>query len=507
MPGKILGINIDGSSITAVKLEGGLRGYMITNCASVPIDTAGGLSEAIKALSEQADLKADTYFSTIPGEEVSYRNLRIPFRDPKKIKQTISFAIETMIPFPIEDLIVDFTIIEQAEQSDILAASVRRRYISEYLSLLKGHGIDPDILDIRGVPVTLWLLSLKEIPDNGLVLDIGSRSGTMVLYLKRQISLVRNFPFHDNVVSKNTPYAPSDKQEGDLEPEQIESLFSVFCTDIRNTLHAFGCQNNKSAIPGKAFITGTGSLYNNTEDLLKQFLEIPIERIDVTKDPKIHMDEDIARLWSPALMNSALALALRDNKKGPGFNFRQDEFEVEKKYFRFKKTIIKVGVLLLIILSLLIADLGVDYYSLKKRYKILGNQITEIFRQTLPDIKTIVDPVQQMRVKINEMQTSNLSLPGIGADHKVLDLLRDISMRIPESLDMKIMMMSIDPEIVQIKGVTDTFNTVDNVKKGLESSEYFSDVTISSANLGRSGNQVEFELKMQRASRKTLESK
>jgi tRNA threonylcarbamoyladenosine modification (KEOPS) complex Pcc1 subunit len=59
--------------------------------------------------------------------------------------------------------------------------------------------------------------------------------------------------------------------------------------------------------------------------------------------------------------------------------------------------------------------------------------------------------------------------------------------------------MVVDPEAVKIKGETDTFNTVDIIKKALEPSEYFSSVTISSANLDRSGERVQFEIKLQRA--------
>jgi hypothetical protein len=104
-----------------------------------------------------------------------------------------------------------------------------------------------------------------------------------------------------------------------------------------------------------------------------------------------------------------------------------------------------------------------------------------------------------MRVKIDEIKKSALSLPGISGDRKVLDLLRDISLRVPGSLDVKVSRMVVDPEGVQVKGETDTFNTVDIIKKGLEPSEYFSAVTISSANLDRSGKRVQFEIKLQRA--------
>jgi type II secretory pathway component PulL len=223
-----------------------------------------------------------------------------------------------------------------------------------------------------------------------------------------------------------------------------------------------------------------------------------VERINVARDAKVAINEDIAPIWDPATMDNALALALRDAKHGLGFNFRRGEFEVQKRYTGLRNLMRNVAVFLAIIISLLLADLGTEHYFLKKRYMMLDNQISEIFSQTLPEVTRIVDPVQQMKAKINEIKSSDLSQPGIGRRERVLDLLRDLSLRVPASLDVKVLSMVVDPETVQIRGETDTFNTVDTIKKGLEPSPYFSEVTISSANLDRSGKRVQFKMSLKR---------
>ena len=123
----------------------------------------------------------------------------------------------------------------------------------------------------------------------------------------------------------------------------------------------------------------------------------------------------------------------------------------------------------------------------------------EVFRQTFPEVTRVVEPVQQMQVKMNEIKASSISIPGMGSDQRVLDLLKDISERVPSALDVHVTSMVVDPETVRISGETDTFNTVDSLKNGLETSTYFSEVTISAANLDRSGKKVQFELKLQRA--------
>ena len=500
MAGKILGIDIQTDSIAAVQVEGGLRGYHVTGCASVMMGDVDGLDEAFKALSEQVDFKADTYISTIPGEQVSYRNLQMPFRSTKKIRQTIAYEIETMVPFPVENLVVDFTLIDQSGQSDILTASVRREYVSKYLALLQNYGVDPDILDISGVPIVLWLFRQVEIPDDGILFQIGQKRTTMILYIKRHISLMRSFAFCDGLIPEAISNSPTYSNAQSQAAEPIVSCFESLCTNVQNTLHAFEYQNDIEAKPEKIFVTGTGNLYPHTVGLLERFLDIPVEEINVTGgDPSIHVDESIAQSWNSATMDSALALALRGNKQGLGFNFRKNEFEIKRKDTKLKREIRRASVFLIVILSLLTTYIGVDFYFLKERYTMLDKQITEIFSQTLPDVKRIVDPVQQMRIKITQIKRSAFSLPGVAGVHKVIDLLRDISLKVPGSLDVTVMSMVVDPEVVKIKGETNTFNTVDIIKKRLEPSEYFSSVTISSANLDRSSKRVQFEIKLKRA--------
>jgi general secretion pathway protein L len=498
MPGKILGIDVTSDSVTAVQVEGGLRGFSITDWSRVVMEETGGLDSALRALSEQMDLTADTCISAISGEQISYRNLQMPFKDKKKISQTIAFTIETMLPFPIRDVLIDFAVVDQSDQSEILAATVRRGYVSEYLASLQSHGIDPDLVDASGVPTGLWLLNQPDIPDDGLLLQMGRKHTIMVLYVNKRVSLVRLLHFGDGIESAVEGEAPVNDQRQSAAPENLKRVFRELCTDVHSTLHGFQSQTKRTVRPEKAFITGEGSLHSQTEGLLEEFLEIPAERVNVARDARVHLEEEVAQLWEPGLMDSALALALRDSKKGPGFNFRTGEFEVRKKSLRLWGEIRKVAVFLIVIVCLAGAYFGVDYYLLNKRYRMLDEKIAEIYRQTFPDAGRIVNPIDQMKVKINEIKQSELSIPGIRGDQKVIDLLRDISLKIPASLDVTVTSMIVDPESVKMKGETDTFNTVDILKRNLEPSDYFSEVTISSANLDRSGKRVQFEMKMLR---------
>jgi YbbR domain-containing protein len=103
-----------------------------------------------------------------------------------------------------------------------------------------------------------------------------------------------------------------------------------------------------------------------------------------------------------------------------------------------------------------------------------------------------------MKQKISELEKSASILSrDINKEQKVLDIINDISRRIPVTSDVDIKSMDISGETVHISGETDLFNTINNIKSDLEPSTYFSDVKIS-GKLDKTGKRVEFDLKLQR---------
>jgi general secretion pathway protein L len=494
MSGKILGIDINEDFVTAVQVVSGLKGFQVLSCQSVMVDKNHGPSDALKDLSEKMDLKSGTYIASINGSDISYQNLVMPFKDPKKIKQTLPFEMETLVPFPVDDLVIDFNIVNISNQSEILAVSARKSLISEYLETLKPLGISPALIDIRPVPVTLWLLSQLGTPDTGVVIDIGLNKFTVVIFLGRRIALIRNASLPDETISASAVEnmnAPSK--------EKMETVSGSLHFFIKSTLRSFSMQMKKVINPEKAYITGMRSQYRGIADILSRHLEIPVEKIEMRRDKGISMDYSIETKWNPALMDGALSLAVREIKKGHGFNLRKGEFEIKRNLLKTIKELRMAGVAVLIILIFLMIDLCADYYLVKKRYEVAAQRCADLFRQSFPDSADVKYPLLQMKQKIEELKKSNIILPGdINKGEKVLDLFNDISQRLPETLDIDVENMVIDTETVRISGETDSFNTINSMESGLESSPYFSDVTINKAEHGRTGEKVEFELKLQR---------
>ena len=141
-------------------------------------------------------------------------------------------------------------------------------------------------------------------------------------------------------------------------------------------------------------------------------------------------------------------------------------------------------------------NLSYETYTLQKQVAVLDRKMIQIFKETFPDVKRIVDPLHQMRIKIKEAKKDALYSGDGEGSVRVIELLNDISRFIPQSIDVDLTRIVTGPEIITISGDTDTFNTVNDIKTRLQNVQGFQSVEINSANLDKSGNRVRFKLKI-----------
>jgi len=501
MPGKTLGLQIDEDALSAVVVKSGFKDTRVIACGRVTLDH-GGFDAALGALVEGMDLSNDAAVVSIPAAKAALHTVAIPFSDPKKIRQALPYEMESLIPFSVDTSVIDFITPGNGAEPGVLAASVSADTVSEILSGLRSRGLDAQVLDLECVPTVAWLLRRQQTPDDGLFLHIGVRRHTMVLFARRRVVLVRSL---NAGMNNGNPFEALMGLEGRQvnDPEDFERRAEQTLGDIArrvlSTVHAYRGASGLPAAPAKIYYSGPGGLFHETGPILERHTGLEAEAVDVRNDKTVRMDKEVADSWNAQLMNGALALALRDAKDTSSFDFRKGAFEIKTPLIGSLRRLKAAGVLTALFLVLWMVHAGLQYTRLQNRYDALGSGMEHIFRQTFPEVTRIVDPLQQMKVRVMEEAGSRSVTPGIVADNQLLGLIRDISARIPEDLNVRITVMTIDQDTVRISGRTSDFNMVDSIKNSLEPSELFSGVTITSANMDRSGNHVQFELRLQRA--------
>ena len=158
MSRKILGLDINDHAVSAVIVRGGIKGNRIEDHRFIPFSAAQNdepLSLALDTIASEMDLEGATCIASLPASLASYRNMDVPFKERKKLRQILPYELESNLPYPPEEVTIDFKVLEGfggTEQHHVFTAAVQKESVGFYLSQLKAKGIEPQIRYGRNLP-------------------------------------------------------------------------------------------------------------------------------------------------------------------------------------------------------------------------------------------------------------------------------------------------------------------------------------------------------------------
>ncbi len=478
---KIVGLDIRPDGVAAVVLRGGLRERTVETAATVPMAAGAngeGLRDALDQLRKRIDLSDALCVTAFPPGNISYRNLTVPFSNPRKIGQILPFEIEPTLPYPVDDLVLDFHPVggNGENGTDIFALAVEKDRLAEYLAALESAGVDPYRVTAGGYSAALCAKVAGTEADGApvLVMDVGVEAATLFLVLGGDVRLARALP---------------------LRPGRPVSA-AALARFVRQTLTAYGDPILADRSPAVLFLTGAGMVGDPGAlvSALSETLPWPVQPLDLMGEGQGRIGADEGVAWSPPDMNGALALALVEIDGRNGLNLRRGAFASRRDWSAHRRTFWTAGIFLTIILALMGLHLYLDTFSLQKRLDRVEAQIHQIFRSTFPDVQRIVDPLHQMRVAMEGLK-SPLPVSSDGAGSRTIEILNLVSARIPDSVDVVLTRTVVTPENVLISGNTDTFNSVDEIQNRLGGSDPFRRVTIVSTAKDGNTNRIRFKMK------------
>lgn len=482
MSRKFLGLDVRYDSVSAVLVTSSLRETQVESFLRIPIPDTGdreaGLRSAMAAVQSGMDIDQAYCVASIPADELSFRNLRVPFKGERKIDQVLPFELEPTVPFPLENLVIDFQTIRyagQGSQTDLIAVAALKSTIETYIDIFAGVGIDPQIISPGGYSTAVCLNRFAAPPEDWILVDIGVHRDTLFFISSGQIRLIRSFPSFKS-----------------------ENGHNGLDAKIRQTLMAFENLSDQPLAPERAFLTGQG--LNGKSDQLKSVLEntlgLPVFHADLIRhaDGKIKIAGE--QNWKSDEMDNALALSIAQIEGKSHLNFRKGPFAAKRNWAAYKSNLIRLGVFAAILLCLAGINVFIDTYTLNQRVERIDREITAIFRSTFPDIQRVVDPVHQMKIAMDELRAETF-IPGDSNAHTLtINILDEISKNIPGEIDVEFTRMVISQEDVLISGNTNTFNSVDDIQTRLEKIPMFKKVTINSTNKDQNENRVRFKMKV-----------
>jgi general secretion pathway protein L len=179
----------------------------------------------------------------------------------------------------------------------------------------------------------------------------------------------------------------------------------------------------------------------------------------------------------------------------PTINFRRGSFTLKSEWAALKKHLY-VGAALLVVALIIAGGTALHTYrhktNIAEKYR---QQINQIFRQTLPESKVIIDIPRQLQSALQQLKTTG-KLVGLDKSTSALAILRSISSNTPEDIKVDVKTFTYEPQLAQIDGVTNSFDSVNRWASALRSTAIFSEVRIADAKMGIDGQQVNFRLQL-----------
>ncbi|MDI6742147.1 MAG: pilus assembly protein PilM [Smithella sp.] len=505
MPQTLLGLDIGQSTIKAVLLTPkGLAGGRILGIRTLDIEACGGIEGALKKLAEDKIFSGFPCVVCLPESDILSRQVNLPFRDDKKIRKTLPFELEPLIPVPIEDVVTDYLTIPQ---DGLLVAALAKDKIREWIDKVEANLGDLAVLDAASSALAIQTLRGKNFSGVGIILDIGRHATTAIFYENESVVHVRSIAFGGETITRSIAQelsldwnqAEAMKISGNDRPAVMGAVEACrhFCAELKNTIEFMLINGAQCSKPERIAVTGGGSLFMPLRQALESHFPLPVEALDLIRSKQLDVAEEIKNQMQPEIINTAVAAALRLSTSKKSFDFRQGEFAAKHTQLDVKKqwkwAAIVVGVILMLALVNQILDFGLKTMQLGG----IKKQISQIFKSSFPEAVHVNEAlqIQHVRTKIDEYRKS--FGPGEGLpDAKTVDLLKDISALIPSSLDIIMTDLHYENRVISLKGQAKTIDDVTAVRNELLKSRYFKEVTLGSTSLTKDGGKVDFSMRI-----------
>lgn len=499
MTKKTLGIDIGDSHITGVVLEQHGKISRVAACLSLPFIESSSLPEQIRLVCEQLswNVHEGDCVCGLPLSVLSVRNLTLPFRDMKKVAQALPFELEEQLLVPADTLVTDFFPSEVTESGcHILTFSVEQKLLGQLLDGVQGLA-DPEFVTPAALPLAAQVADRHRNVEKLLLLHADIHSVTMILILGGRPVFCRQLSYPEQMILQ-PPFVMDGERLVTTDGEMLKQCMRQCCISIERNLDYVQWERKVETRPDLVALTGPLSGGEGVEETIAASLQAPVEKLDLLSAFVKGGPGETYLSGQSQFFDPALALAL-SGSKGPAINFRKDGFVKKRSVFSAQKRLVQLAAVITVLLLCWIGYMWNDYRLLRNRDALLRSEMVTIFKQTFPGTTKVREPYLEMKAALKSVQGPTSSPQMWGSGKRVLDLLADLSARIPASVSLQVNRLSIEQETLLVKGTTDTFNAVELIKNSLAASPRYKGVQIISATADKEkkSGAIRFELKLQ----------
>ena len=470
------------------------------------------VEEALAAVAEKILEEKARLTSNIKAREAGLQFFKPPFTKPEKNKRVLLYEAEPLFLKPVEDMVLDYLPLPPNENTGDprgVVFGADPRSVAEVMDTLDLAGLDPDVIlpDRLGLLLAgRYLFSRAEEPRVRLLLDLGAEQTGMAMFDADQPILVRSHFFGGRQLTRTLSEtlrldimeAEQKKRETDLSQDgespirqALLKAWEPLVKEIERTL-AGGLTGPPLDAQPVVVLGGGGARTPGLAAWLSRRLDIEVETI-----PDYTAEEPDLTALDPAQI-SVFGLALASMNDGYSPNLRQGDFAPSQVFHKYKVPLTFGAIGLFLFLLINIGGLYFDYRAESRKYQQVKDEIVQVFRDTAPHVRTVVEPLTQMRQEIDKAQSSITGFSPSGV--RALDVLLDVSRLAGSHEGLRITALSLNPQSLELLGEGGSYEVIDLFKTELAGLPYFSEALPGGARKDPTTGVLTFKISMRRKS-------
>ena len=342
----LVGLDIGSSSVKAVELKdlGKNRGHQLLSVGieslspEAIVDGAimdsGLVAETIQRLFTANRIKTQDVAISLSGHSVIIKKINLPQMTTEELAESIQWEAEQYIPFDVDDVNIDYQVLEGASLSgegnmDVLLVAVKKDKINDYTTVLANAGKAAQIVDVDVFALQNAYEVNYEVPTDKVValVNIGAavsniailQGGASIFW--RDISIGGNLFTEAIQKEMGLPFDQAEalkkgqEVEGanpELVPAILKGVSEQVGTEIQKTLDFFKATSSSDPV-SVMMLAGGGSRTPNLAAYLGQRFDTHVELLDPFRKMVVNDRQFPPERLEPlaACASVAVGLALR----------------------------------------------------------------------------------------------------------------------------------------------------------------------------------------------------
>jgi type IV pilus assembly protein PilM len=341
----IVGLDIGSSSVKAVELAVKPKGIELLHLgvAKLPPEAivqgaflnAAAITEAIREAIDNGGIKTRNVATAVSGHSVIVKKISLPTMTREELEESIRWEAEQYIPFDINEVNLDFQILEGGEQEgqmDVLLVAAKKDLIDDYVHVITDAGLRPVVIDVAAFAVENAFEGNYDARHDEVValVNVGSQTVNINILAKGAPAFTRDISTGGNAFTEEIQKAlsvsweeaerikiggTSREESQDVVPQEVEQavrgVTDTVIGEISRSLDFFAATAADSRI-AKVLVAGGGSRVSGFESAFQGKTNLPVARLNplgrVVSTHKV--DADLLEEWGPSLA-VAVGLAMR----------------------------------------------------------------------------------------------------------------------------------------------------------------------------------------------------